>query len=374
MVLFNTGIWVLLVLYLVFIVAVYIGTYRRRPGRQEGTPFVSVLVAARNEEQNIRQCVLSLAKQDYPHEACEIIVADHQSTDGTAAAVEQLRNTVPNLRLITVQETTDGLTGKQQALDQAIKASRGAIILFTDADCRAPATWIRCLAACFAPGVDLVCGLTVTGGIRTLWHELQRIDYVYLLTLAQGLIGLGRPVSCMGTNLGFRREAYTRLGGFAAIGPSITEDYALCRAMAAHDRRSVVFCGRVDALITTAPMEGLPAFLQQRRRWVTGGLGRGIVVPLALRMVLALHIGVVASFCLCAGSVWQVVLSASYFFILLGMNLLIILRGSAQVRDHGLLGNALTYQVFYIFYTMITAVLVLGGRRVVWKDKAYKKT
>jgi cellulose synthase/poly-beta-1,6-N-acetylglucosamine synthase-like glycosyltransferase len=374
MVLFNAGLWVLLVLYLIFIVVMYIGTYRRRPQRREDTPFVSILVAARNEAQNIRQCVLSLANQDYPRAAFEIVVADHQSIDGTAAVVEQLRGQVPNLRLITVQDQPDGLAGKQQALDQGIAASQGEIILSTDADCRAPATWARSLAACFVPGVDLVCGHTVTGGKRTLWHELQQIDYVYLLTLAQGFIGLGRPVSCMGTNLGFRKEAYVRLGGFAGIGPAITEDHALCRAMAAHDRRSVVFNSRADALITTAPVATLGAFLRQRQRWVAGGLGRGVLAPLVLWMVLTLHLSVVAALCLCAGNVWQVVLSVSYFFLLMGMNLPIILRGSAQIRDRGLLGNALTYQVFYVFYTIVTAGLVLGGGQMVWKDKIYKKT
>ena len=82
----------------------------KRPSKYAGipdpVPFVSVLVPARNEENNIGQCVVSLIRQDYAN--FEIIVLDDNSTDNTSAIVAAMQENTSNLRLIHGRPLPDG--------------------------------------------------------------------------------------------------------------------------------------------------------------------------------------------------------------------------------------------------------------------------
>jgi cellulose synthase/poly-beta-1,6-N-acetylglucosamine synthase-like glycosyltransferase len=67
---------------------------------EPATPFVSVVVPMRNERRYIERCLESLAAQDYPRNAYEVIVVDGASEDGSSAVVESMRDRLPGLRLI----------------------------------------------------------------------------------------------------------------------------------------------------------------------------------------------------------------------------------------------------------------------------------
>jgi chlorobactene glucosyltransferase len=106
-------------------------------------PFVSIIVPARNEQDNIERCILSLLAQDYP--SFEIIVVDDNSTDKTLRIVQDIKNRVIGLRedsslplhrlkIITVTEKPEKWTGKTWASEQAYLQSAGNVLLFTDAD------------------------------------------------------------------------------------------------------------------------------------------------------------------------------------------------------------------------------------------------
>jgi 1,2-diacylglycerol 3-beta-glucosyltransferase len=211
----------------------------------------------------------------------------------------------------------------------------------------------------------------VPGGKNTFWHDLQYLDYIYLLTVAQGWVGLGRPISCIGNNMAVRKSAYQAVGGFKKIGFSITEDFALCQAVTKLDKQGVIFNARPTALMSTAPVGSLGDFLQQRRRWVMGGLGHGWVAPLVLIFVLALHVLLAVSFVACMWSHWQMAISISFFLIIVGTNFPLLFRGCVQTGNCRPLGNILAFQVFYIFYTIAVSLMVLGKRNITWKDKDY---
>lgn len=95
-------------------------------------PSLSLIVAARNEEKNIRAGVLSLLRLDYPDK--EIIVVNDRSTDQTGAILKELASQEPRLRIITITELPKGWLGKNYALWSGAAAASGNLFLFTDAD------------------------------------------------------------------------------------------------------------------------------------------------------------------------------------------------------------------------------------------------
>ena len=113
------------------------------PENVSSNNYYSILIAARNEEENIRSCIDDLLAQNFPEDRFEIIVIDDFSEDATAEIVKSIRDK----RLHLLQRTiNDGfLPNKKGAISYGIQESRGNWILATDADCRRSNGWLRAL-------------------------------------------------------------------------------------------------------------------------------------------------------------------------------------------------------------------------------------
>ena len=118
---------------------------------------ISILVCARNEERNIAQSLASLLSQDYAG-TFEILVANDRSTDATGAILMELAKANPRLRVLNLDATPQGFTPKKYAITRLVEIAHGEILLLTDADCIAPATWATTMAACYQEGIDWVSG------------------------------------------------------------------------------------------------------------------------------------------------------------------------------------------------------------------------
>ena len=92
----------------------------------EAFPPITVLIAAYNEEENLPETLISVAKQDYPAPV-EIIVADDGSTDETVMVLKALR--MPNLTILQLDHA-----GKAGALTAGLKAVTTGITVCIDAD------------------------------------------------------------------------------------------------------------------------------------------------------------------------------------------------------------------------------------------------
>lgn len=98
------------------------------------SPSVSILIPARNEEENIARLLADLSHFDYPN--LEILVYDDRSTDDTAAVVQSCIDGNPHITLLNGTELPQGWLGKNYACHQLARAARGEMLLFIDADVR----------------------------------------------------------------------------------------------------------------------------------------------------------------------------------------------------------------------------------------------
>ena len=113
--------------------------------------FVSVVVPARNEEKNIRNCINSILNSNYPKEKYEIIIVNDRSTDNTLQVINELANANPNIKICNIKSETEkrNLQGKPGAIKVGIDAAAGEIIMMTDADCTVNENWILTVANSF---------------------------------------------------------------------------------------------------------------------------------------------------------------------------------------------------------------------------------
>lgn len=104
------------------------------------SPRISIIIPCLNEEANIGPCLQSLVQQSMALHQYEILVVDGGSTDATGHLVRQMAEQQPAIRLV-VEPTKGTAAGR----NSGIKASRGQLIAFIDADCEAPAEWLATL-------------------------------------------------------------------------------------------------------------------------------------------------------------------------------------------------------------------------------------
>jgi glycosyltransferase involved in cell wall biosynthesis len=106
----------------------------RRPPTPSGEPRVTIIVPARNEEDDIRATLLQLLALEYSN--YEIIAVNDRSTDGTGQIMDELvtSESVSRLRVIHISELPRGWLGKTHAMWSAGQVATGDWLLFTDAD------------------------------------------------------------------------------------------------------------------------------------------------------------------------------------------------------------------------------------------------
>lgn len=263
------GLLVIFTLYYVyFIVRVRIGLRSLRfASSASHLPRVSVVLAARNEEKTIEQCLQALLHQTYPTTKYEIIVVDDGSTDKTASLVRSFSESSSRIRLVSLPiEAQRKTSRKPLAIAKGIAQTTGEIILTTDADCIAPNRWIEIMVNHFEEKVVFVAGPVAEQSATSFFSRLEQLEFLGLITTAAGLIGSGRPIICNGANLAYRKKSFNDVCGFDG-NTSSNDDESLMNRIVQRKIGEVVFAPEADAVVVTNSKNTMLSFLRQRARW-----------------------------------------------------------------------------------------------------------
>jgi len=262
--------------YFIILLFLLIGLFSQNRYRATGKFYVSVVVAARNEEQNIGTLLAELVDQSYPASQFEIIVANDSSDDRTGEIVDSYMTEFKNVKQIWVEpDKLTGLIAKKNALNQGIRASTGEIILSTDADCHVKPSWIETMVSYFTDDVGMVVGFSQLGNRQnrySLFEKLQSLDFLSLMGAAQGSLNLGWALAASGQNVGFRRAAFDAVGGYEKIKHRISgDDVLLLQLIRKFTNWKIRFAASSGAFNWAEPEKTLKSFLNQRKRWASNG-------------------------------------------------------------------------------------------------------
>jgi cellulose synthase/poly-beta-1,6-N-acetylglucosamine synthase-like glycosyltransferase len=348
---------------IVFVLGVSFANYRKRT---EFSPTVSVIVAARNEEQNIGDCLASLVKIEYPQDQFEIIIVNDGSTDTTGCIIEEYTKQYPFVKTLQPTKEIGHLRGKANAVAQGIDASTGEIIMMTDADCQVQPTWVKETLRYFDNDIGIIPGFTMIE-TKTWFDGMQSLDWAFLLMVAAAGIAYKTPLSCVGNNLSFRRKAYDEVGGYRNIKFSVTEDFALMQAITQKTQWKACWPLDKNALVMSKPCPTGKDLYRQKKRWGTGGIDE----PLLGYLVMG--IGWITTLLILFSPLFathwsQILVPLGFKFF---ADILLMSRPLKEFGKWSLLKYFFHFEVYYFLYVIILPFIVFAGGHVIWKDRTY---
>jgi chlorobactene glucosyltransferase len=342
-------------------------------------PLISVIIPARNEQRNIRHCISSVLRQDYPN--FEIICVDDHSSDGTAGILAELAESNPSLQVIHGAELPAGWAGKPHALVQGVALARGEWLCFMDADTFASPELLR---ASYHIALRLQADMfsILTAQVLGSFWERAVLPLVFLgLSFgfpAKRVNDPSRPDAISnGQFILIRRQAYEAIGGHSAVIDRIDEDRALALLAKQAGKRLVLADGRQVA--STRMYTSLGEMWEGWTKNIYLGLldklwllSFGALLGLAVSILLpAWLIGSIAWLISGAGAAAMVVAGEA-----LVMWAFLLAKRLQACRGFGIAGwYAFTFPMgAFIFTAMMlaSAVNVISGRGVTWKGRRYQ--
>jgi len=222
--------------------------------------FVSVLVAFRNEQDNIPALIESFASQTLPMRNFEIVAVDDHSDDNGA---DLLKNSfLQNIKLIHLPEAK---RGKKAAVAHGVEFCRGKLVVVTDADCMHSVRWLESFLIHYKKNKSkFIIGHVDfrTGG--RFWHELQAVEFMSLVGSGAAAAAWGNAMYCNAANMAFEKECFeaSMLNDKQASG----DDVFLLHSLKKKKEKVSVLHSR-DAFAYTHGATSLMTFLNQRVRW-----------------------------------------------------------------------------------------------------------
>ena len=328
---------------------------------------VAVLIACRNEEHNILSCLQFLYAQKYPTKHFEVWVGDDNSTDNTARVIKDFIQDKPNFHYVKITESIGGLRAKQNVLAQLAHKTNADILLITDADIITPDTWISTMASAFEnEKIGIVCGTTYILP-KGFFNTLQSLDWLFYMGVAKANLNLGLPVTAVGNNMAVRGDAYKKIGGYESIGFSITEDYKLFKEILNRTEYTVEWVFKAENTNITYGTPSLLSWLQQRKRWLKGGLELPVKVWLLMLFNVLTEVSMFVS-----------LTQGIYFFLLLlclktVVNTIFLLTIFTKLNtwSKNWTWSVILYPLYQMWLIPVLFVYFLLPFKVKWKNREY---
>lgn len=228
---------------------------------------VSVLVCAKNEEENLQKHLPLLLNQNYPH--YEIILINDASTDNTLEVMEDFSTQDSRIKIVDVKSNEAFWGSKKYALTLGIKRARYHTLLFTDADCYpASENWIAQMAGGFSDQKEIVLGYGGYEKTPGFLNKLIRYETVMTATQYFSYAEIGLPYMGVGRNLGYTSKVYYGNNGFINHIKLASGDDDLFVNEAA-TRQNTALCMNPGGFTYSIPKKNWQEWIQQKKRHYT---------------------------------------------------------------------------------------------------------
>ncbi len=342
-----------------FYVYFYLKTvlYKSPDRLSDGTP-VSVIVCARNEENNLREFLPSVLEQDYP--SYEVIVVNDCSEDNSFNVLGEYLSKYPHLKVSTVNKDPKFTHNKKFAQFIGIKAATNDLLLFTDADCK-PATskWISVMASHLNEETDFVLGYGGYMAGKGLLNRYIRYDTMVIAVQYFGMAIRGIPYMGVGRNLGYKKDLFFKNKGFGSHSHLISgDDDLFVNKIATRGNTAVEFSP--ESHTRSVPAVTLEEWFKQKKRHMTTARYYRPGSKTLLLLEPASRLIMYASFFILLANLYLWPFLSAIFAARLTLQLIVLIRARKKLNEPGLV----LYSLFFdIFSPLINGVIYVSNFR-----------
>lgn len=237
--------------------------------------FFTVIIPARNEENNIGNLLQSILNNNYNAHLLEIIVIDDYSTDNTLSVIKEWQKQSSFVQFIEmkdlVPEEEKINSYKKLAIQKAVERAKGEYIITTDADCIVPEKWLYNFNAFILEKDAFFIAAPVRfindGSFLSIF---QCLDFLSLQGITAASVSAGFHSMCNGANLCYKKDIFFEVDGFKGFEHLASgDDMFLMGKIQKKYPEKTQYIFSQDSIVSTLPMPTVKSFFNQRIRWAS---------------------------------------------------------------------------------------------------------
>jgi glycosyltransferase involved in cell wall biosynthesis len=229
---------------------------------------VSVVICARDEDENLARNLPGVLVQSYPS-TYEVVTVNDNSLDDSKYILQELKKTFKSLHVVELTQEAVHISGKKYPLSVGIREAKHEVLLLTDADC-VPASehWVEKMQDGYAENIEIVLGYGAYHKKKGMLNKLIRFEtfHTALQYLSYALAGI--PYMGVGRNLSYKKSLFFRSKGFSSINhiPSGDDDLFINKTATKNNTAVVI---DPDAITRSIPKTTWSSWLRQKSRHYT---------------------------------------------------------------------------------------------------------
>ncbi len=341
-------------------------------------PTVSVIIAIRNEEDVLHECLDSLISQDYPESLCQFILVNDRSTDKTPEILRRYSVSHPGrFTIINISEKESSFSPKKYAIHKGLDSSTGDIIFSTDADCRFGSKWISSTVSQFSSKTGIVLGATSyyhPQNLKKMIWGMQALEFFSYTIVSSSLVANRFPINSNANNMAYQKQAYLEAGGFSSNQHIVSgDDDFLLQRIAALKTWEVKFNCTPESQVETRPNVSISEIWEQRKRWASKC---ALYAPKQVLFLSFVYIYFFSILIFCAAGLFSslaIIVGTLSWLIKTGLDYFTLARGIKLFHQQHLLRWFLPAAIFQI-PLIVFAVLFGSLGRFTWKGQTVKRT
>ncbi len=242
-----------------------ISYYKPKPKVHTQQHPVSVIVCARDEDENLARNLPGILVQTYPS-TYEVVTVNDNSVDDSKYILEELGKTFKSLRVVELNQEAKLISGKKFPLSIGIREARHEILLLTDADC-VPASewWIGKMQDAYDDNIEVVLGYGAYNRKPGMLNKFIRFETFHTALQYLSYALAGTPYMGVGRNLSYKKNLFLKNKGFSAINHIASGDDDLFINKVAN-KRNVAVVIDPDAKTLSIPKTTWSSWINQKKR------------------------------------------------------------------------------------------------------------
>jgi cellulose synthase/poly-beta-1,6-N-acetylglucosamine synthase-like glycosyltransferase len=331
--------------------------FRYQKGSFKNDP-VSVIICARNEEENLRNLLPAVLEQDYPE--YEVIVVNDCSEDDSYNVLGGYLGKYPYLKVSNIIRDPKFTHNKKFAQFIGIKAAKNEVLLFTDADCKPESDkWLGTMVSHFDDKTDFVLGYGGYLSRKGLLNKYIRYDSTVIAMQYLGMAIRGIPYMGVGRNLAYRRSIFFDKKGFSTHTHLASgDDDLFVNSNASKNNIAVEF--RKESHTRSVPASGIGEFFRQKTRHLTTVNHYKLRDKILLIAEPAARVLFYVTFTVLLANLYLWPLLLVVFGIRMITQFTVFILNKKKLNENGLLP---WLQIFDILSPFINAVIYIGSLR-----------